>query len=684
MISIFMIIILFTGCASSPKPVETQPKDYSEVDSTIQNPQEPTTVSEEESSRIGGSYKVEYPKMSFDIRKIEVDGDDIYHSTLNVDDGTLRYQIFKNEESIYVGDFIITFAVKDSEVWVCNYYFENQTNKEYIGKLGMSKDDSASIDISSYLNDGSVSSMCIDRNDRFYLQSKNSIIILNPDGSHVATIDVDNPEDLVTGGDGNVYILTEDRTTVMSIDAQNVKAEKYMEFPDYHIFNGGSGYQFILEDRNGIYGVTESQEIVPIAIWEECGIPMGILNSIHAYSNDSYLLQDTRSAYILRPASLEEMEPKIKLTMATATAPKTIADEFNKHSDTHMIQVLDYSNGNTKSVSNTVQALNNDLEKGNYPDLFDFTNIPEGYYIGAGLVADLYPLIDADPDINRDNFILFDKLSRNGKLYFASSYYYVDTKLGPYSTFGDNYGWTLDEYLEIQEQYSGKIFSYMSLDTFFYQLSRMYAPGAIDWDSGTCNFNNDDFIKILEVMKQHKKTNGTLLKSVMIGTVWGIAQQETLDGEKLSLIGWPTLQGTGCNLLIPYSPIGICTKGNTQDSWEVMKYILTENFSEEDPYGIPVLKADFNRRLEKEMTPRELDEKAPFSMYENNIVVMTQEDADKFLAFLDSSVYLGNTPEEVINIIIGEGYHYIRGEKTAEGAAYTVQKKVAEFISKYK
>lgn len=691
MISILMIIVMFTGCSSSPKLEETKPEEYSEptVESTSQNPPETPTTPEEESPRIGGSYKVEYPKMSFDIRKIEVDGDDIYHSTFNIDDNTMRYEIFKNEESIYVDNFTLTFTVKDSEVWVCNYIFENQIHKEYVGKLGVSEDDSASFDITPYLNDGSVSSMCIDKDDRFYLQSKNSIVILNPDGSHVTTIEVDNPAGLVTGGDGNVYILTEDRTTVMSIDSQNGKAEKYMKFPDYRIFNGGLGYQFILENRDGIYGVTESQEIVPIALWEECGIPMGIVNSIHSYTDDSYLLQDTRYAYILRPATLEEMEPKIKVSMATTTAPKTIVDEFNKHSDKYMIQMLDYSNGNTMSLSSTVQALNNDLEKGNYPDLFDFTNIPEAYYIEKGLVADLYPFMDADSDINRDDFILLDNLSRNGKLYFASSFYHVDTKLGPYSTFGDNYGWSLDEYLEIQNQHDGEIFSYMGLDPFFYQLTRIYAPGAIDWESGTCDFNNADFIKILEVMKQYKEkkpsnTAKSLVKSVVISTVWGIAQQETLDGEKLSLVGWPTLQGTGCNLLILYSPIGICNKGNTQDSWEVMKYILTENFSEEDPYGIPVLKADFNRRLEKEMTPRELDENAPFSMYENNIVVMTQEDADKFLEFLDSSVYPGNTPDEVINLIIHEGYAYFRDEKTAEGAVYSVQKKVTDFLSKYK
>ncbi len=686
MISILMIVVMFAGCASSTKPEETKPDEHSEsaVNSTLENVPVSTPTPEDEWLGVGGCYKLEYPKMSWDILHMDVDGDDIYHSDFNFDDGSMRREIFKNGESIYVGHLSSTFAVKDSEVWICSFDIINNTHKEYVSKLGTTEDNSESIDISPYLKDSWTVSMCIDNNDRFYVQTPNSVIVLNSDGSHLSTIDCENLEGMVTGGDNKVYILTGDGTTVMSLDFQSENAVKYMEFPEYRIFHGGLGYQFILGDENGIYGVTESQEIVPIVIWEECGIPLGDLISVHPSTNDSYVLQDTETAYILRPALPEEIKPKTKLTLATVTSPRTRiwVENFNKYNDDYMIQIEDYSNGSHLSIEDAVISLNNDLKDGNYPDLFDFSYMPESYYVEKGLVADLYPFIDGDSDINRDDFILLDKMTLNDKLYYISSYYFIDAKLGPYSMFGDSKGWSLDECLELQEQNNGAIFSTMSRDGFVNSLSSFYLADAIDWETNTCNFENDDFIKILEVSKQIREKKDSQVKSFYIGSVWAIAEQEKLEEEKLSFIGCPTLQGTEGNIIVPDCLAGICSKGNTQGSWEFIKYMMTDTLIEEKTYGLPILKAEFERRLEKEMIPREIEANAPFSMYENNSVVMTQEDVDRFIEFLDSSVYLGNAPHGVLGIITDESAKYFSGEKTAEETAQIIQKKVNLILSK--
>ena len=564
MISILMIVVMFAGCASSPKEEsKTQELSESTVDSTLETP-EITVTPETEWLGIGGCYKLEYPKVGQVILQLEVDGDDIYHLDFNFDDGKRTQEIFKNGESFYIGNLVKnfdTFAVKNSEVWIGNSYIKNNVSKGYIGKLGMSEDDPESIDLTPYIENRLTASMCIDNNDRFYVQTLNSVIIMNPDGGHFSTIAYEKLEDLVIGGDGNIYILTGDGTTAMSIDSENEKAVKYMEFPEYRIFNGGLGYQFILGDENGIYGVSKSQEIVPISIWEECGIPLGDLISVHPFRNDSYLLQDTQTAYILRPALPEEVKPKTKLTLGTVapTNAREWVEQFNRNNDEYMVEIKDYSNGEAFLIDSGIISLNNDLKNGKYPDLIDFTYLTESFYIEKGYIADLYPFIDASSDIKRDDFILIDKLAENDKLYYVSSHYFIDAKLGPYSTFGDSKGWTLDECLDLQKQY-GTIFSTVSRETFLNDLSSFYIENAIDWETRTCDFETGDFIKILETSKQIREKKGSQVKSFYIGSVWAIAEQEKFEEEKLSYIGSPTLHGTEGNIIVPNCLIGICSK----------------------------------------------------------------------------------------------------------------------------
>ena len=67
-----------------------------------------------------------------------------------------------------------------------------------------------------------------------------------------------------------------------------------------------------------------------------------------------------------------------------------------------------------------IQKLNTEILSGMVPDLFLVDeNMPIDIYAAKGVLQDLWPLIDADPELSREDLMehFFDALSVDGKLY---------------------------------------------------------------------------------------------------------------------------------------------------------------------------------------------------------------------------------------------------------------------------
>ncbi len=689
-IALLLIAIVIAGCSSSSEPIkstltENEPVQI-EIASEPQGPPEKMISDDGEWLGKGDFYKIQYPELLKGIKQIYVCGDDIYYSAVNFYE-YLTQEIYKNEEVLYENRQLSTFAVSDSSVWyITKDYIDNRIFT--LTKLGINGEEEASIDISSYVGDSLTASMRIDNKNNFYIQTMESVIILNPDGSYQTTIVSDDIEELLSDGNGNVYALNEDGTTVMTMDLENGTIQPYLEYPDYRIYHGNSEYQFILSDSNGIYGITGPQEPVPIALWEECRIIMNDIRSVDPLSNGSYLIRDSEETYLLVPSEPEELKPRTILTMATVTTQSyysLIVKKYNSTSDEYYIRIQDYSQGNSLSPQEAENALNTDISTGNYPDLFDFTMMTEAYYTSENLVADLYTFIDNDPETDRDDFILLDNLSENGKLYYISTHYFIDTIAGLYSRFGDLDGWSLDEFLEMQEQCDIDMMYNLTRENFLHTLSKFYAGSTIDWNAGTCDFENEDFIKILETVKQIRENpepsrswelnlitgaqglgeETLIVSSILIDNMGSLVEAEAKAGKKLSFIGWPTSDGSSGTVLSPSDFVGICTMGNTEASWDFIKYVLIDGSIREYVDTITNSKALLEQQLKEN----------PSS------IVMTQEDVERFYDFLDTAVYHGKTPTMVQDIIMEEGALYLSGEKTAKETARNIQDRVSDLIA---
>ena len=700
---ILAAVMLLSGCAGKTGEGK-QPDDL------IVREKEPESspVSAEGSWQgEGGCYRLTDPELREELSNAYVLGEDIYAeyrnwTMISENRGTFTMDIRREDEEFYhTSNLIHACAVGAAGIWVledvADYPAESDAKYHLIqiaGDNGILHD----VDITQHFGDSYPMTMKIDKEEQIFIMLSDSIIVFGQDSSYICRIDLETyPGGLVLGGDGEVYVLSDDKSAALSLDTQAKTAVLAAEYSGYSICNGGDGYLFTLVNDDGLYGVSERGGAAePIAIWAECGISLNNLSNVQFMTEGRFLLRDWSGIYILKPIDPSEFKDKKVLTMATVSSRsslESIAAEFNLWSEDYMVKVVCYnqenkqsSAGRMESISEAITRLNMDIISGNVPDLFEFTFLPEAYYADKGLIADLYEFVDKDQDISREDFILLNKLENEGKLYYAANRFVVESAVGLWSRFGDCHGWTLDKYLEIQSQYSGELMYNVTREGFLRTLTNRYAATAVDWEAGTCDFENKEFIKILESVSAIRENpepednadinytpagqrmrEGTLIASYLyIDSVSALASMEKEAGEKLSLIGLPTVDGSGGTALGPQGMAGICTGGDQEGAWEFIKYMLTKGAVGYSNYGISSNKALLEARIADALTP----------LKATGEPLMKASDVDRLYELLEHSVYYGTASEDVVNIVLEEASAFLAGAKSAEDTAHIIQSRV--------
>ena len=155
------------------------------------------------------------------------------------------------------------------------------------------------------------------------------------------------------------------------------------------------------------------------------------------------------SVVILTATPREELPEKTTLIYASLylsyDARRKILD-FNKRSDQYRIEVRDYAEYDTDGKGQmALQKLNTEILAGNVPDILDTNNLPLRQYGAKGILEDLWPFIDSDPDLGRDALMVrpLEANAQDGKLYEIFNSFSIQTAAGPSKIVGDSLSWTL-------------------------------------------------------------------------------------------------------------------------------------------------------------------------------------------------------------------------------------------------
>lgn len=543
-----------------------------------------------------------------------------------------------------------------------NYYEEGE-NKTGLLHLDADGKEIKRIEFSQTDENGNsfyVSSFFVDNSGNVYLSDWQSVYIYDQDGNKKTTVDLgENGGDLCELKAGVVGVSyykndeakpEESGRVFQEIDPATGKLTgDTVKLPDvaYSFFPGDDVYDIYYDYNGNIYGYKFDTDTKDKVIdWIECDINSNNINSysilpdgrVIAFesSYDDQAQKNNMQLIVMTRVDAASVVNKTVLTFACMYLDWNMRDaivKFNRASNTHRIVVRDYSEYNTDDDYNAgIQKLNTEMLSGKLPDMIDINtyNMPVEQYAAKGFLTDLYELIDADPDLNRESFVqpvLKALESADGKLYQLPSTFAVSTAIALDKVAGDYDTWNLaavkDAMTKLQD--GASVFDVYRTKTDILQtcISRNI-DAFVDWENGGAHFDSDEFKALLEFANQFPDTydweNATdeendsaqnrmnagkqLMTDMYVSSFEDMLYQLTGFNGGVKFVGYPSEDGTSNHAFQIDGSIAISsTCADKTAAWNFMKQFLTEDYqSGYNVWNFPINQKAFDQKMKDAMT----------------------------------------------------------------------------------
>ena len=403
------------------------------------------------------------------------------------------------------------------------------------------------VDLGAVLQDlgraESLTGLTVDAQGVIYIATDRKIRAVDGNGDFLFTlngkIDSRADETLALLPDGTAAALVGDeRREVRTIDpgAQDWGEAKYtISGSVWSVYSGSGPYQFFCQRGGVLYGRLEGELLDErLLCWADAGVETG--SDVVCFS----LLEDGCAAVLTRSGSWGKGRLRLQMLTPTNELPSdgkirlvygTIGDDgwarvrierFNASSDKYYVELRDYAEGMLSYHGDpdyvqirdaALKRLSAEMIAGQVPDILDDREIPLTALARQGILTDLWPFIDGDPELGRDGVMshVLECAETDGKLYRVFSTFRIDTLAASRAAAGSRTGWTLEE---MTAAYGGILPEFwlgvipgssvprlLSIDkeTLLDNLLRMDLDRYVDWDSGECSFDSETFRDVLRL-----------------------------------------------------------------------------------------------------------------------------------------------------------------------------------------
>ena len=675
------------------------------------------------------------------------------------EDGTLWVT-----EDVYTTTFELPadFDPNTDDKW--NYPSES-TNSQILRQLDSTGNELSRIDTSGMqekLGADYINSMVMDPEGYFYTTvqtfgettSENKVVVLDKDQTILFTIEEENLwGQLTLLGDGTVgmSVWSEEGGQVLrTIDkaAKGWGAEYPLPPNGGNIYTGSQKYIFYYDNGDSLYGFNkETKAGEKILSWSAANINKDEL-MFFTFLEDGRIVAMTRSwgmngndmtmeLAILTETDASVLKDKVTLTYATQYLgydERNKIIDFNKSSDKYRIEIKDYSEFNTaEDYKAGLTKLNTEIAAGNVPDILNVSGLPIQQYGAKGLLEDLWPYIDNDPDLGRDAIMenVFKAAEQDGKLYQVFSTFSIQTVVGATKVVGDRMSWTLDDLQAALATMPEGCTIFGEGDTKAGMLSNVLAQNMdafVDWSTGQCSFDSEDFISLLEFCNSFpleydwnnvdweeyeddntRVMNGKqmLLNAYLYDLGDSLQMYEVVFNGGYSFIGFPQEDGSvGSSFSIGGGVAMSSTCKDKEGAWSFMREYLMPQYANVDEeymiggYNLSTNKADFEKMVEMAMKKEyQLDENGNQVLDENgqpievpkytygfndltvDVYATTQEQYDQFMALYNAIDSISTYDENIYNIVNEVAGGYFNGDKTVQDTAKQIQDRVTLYVN---
>ena len=656
-------------------------------------------------------------------------------------DGTIWLQ---EQTYTFFYDLPENFDPETDEYW--NYYQEGENLNSL---CQYSRDGEKLKEISLNLGeDVHISQVFLDSKDNIYATDYNQIYLLDAAGTLLATLTTDDgwAELVKISADqiGVVKYNEEGKNFLLQIDP--VSKDFGEEIPifghGYNTMPGFGEYQYLYRDSDNVYGVSEGAETgEKLFSWLDCDVDSNNVEQFSVLENGSVIALErdwstgngTCNLILMEqtdPTTLPQKQELVLGCMYLDYNLRPLIVRFNRNNSDVRIVVRDYSElAQDGAYEDAIQRLNTEIISGAGPDIIAVDNVPLDQYAAKSVFVDLWPLIDADPDFGREDLMthLFDAMSIDGKLYHAVSTFSMQTAAVRSTIAQGRTSWTLDEVLEELENLSPDAAIFGETDTKSQMLTQILSYNVdnfIDWTTGQCSFDSEEFISMLEFANTFPKEfeysedywmnaeseysrlmNGKqLMTAAYIGSFDELQVQAGLHGGDVTFIGFPSENGQGSCFMASGGLAIASDCENVDAAWRfVRELLLEENQVSEHMYQFPTNRHAFETYAEQAMTPQyeidpetglpaidpETGEKIEMSTggigYGDDFMIdlysMKQEEYDAFMALYESCSNVYSYNDQIMQIILEEAEAFFAGQKTAEEVAGLIQNRLGLYVA---
>lgn len=638
------------------------------------------------------------------------------------------------------------FDETTGDIWE---YYERDESKTYLRKLSPTGAELGSVDISSYaeIPEGEdarfysfyIGNMITDAQGNLYVSDGNqTVFVIGSDCEYLFKLENDNwLNTFIPTRDGKVAISTNDESgnmvlKVIDLAAKGWGTESKMPSDAWNTSYGGSLYDFCYTDSSSLYGYDIATETeTKILTWLNCDVDSNNIEYSNVLDNgDVFVIsrnwnENSNNNYeivtlVKTPAS--EVQQKTILTLATVNLYYDFREKilkFNKTNPNYRIEVIDYSEFNTEDDYNAgMTKLNTEIISGNVPDLIDVSNMPYKQYASKGLLEDLYPYLDNDPDYSKEALVqsIVKAAEVDGKLYQLMSGFSVMSIIGNPEVVGTEMGWTMAELQAIIEQHPEADLpfgSYMTRENLLQYFLMLNMDDYMNWETGECSFNSDEFKNLLTFAKTFPSSEefeaamkdyewvepavlireGRQLVSMFSASDFDSFQYEkNAFGGNITFKGLPSADKSG-NIATISSGIAMTTSCKDKDgAWQFIREIISDE-SQKNQWYFPVVQKIYDENLaeamKQEYTTDENGNQIPVPhggmSYGNGEAIsfyaITREEADQFNAMINSVTKLFSYDMTVIDRINEDVQAFFAGEKDVNQTAETIQSRMNIYLN---
>ena len=468
---------------------------------------------------------------------------------------------------------------------------------------------------------------------RGYVQSNRAFILNAQTGEIRHTIELEGSVEALVGlGNGAVAVASY-RGAAPVISLVNVKTGDLTELTALDDFLtdvvGGEGDALYYGAGDSFYCLhTDTAESEKLFDWSACDVAHRDGDSVCVLSDGRIVTTVSREEadgvrcelVILSPVAESEMPQRKTLRLAVMNLyPFTseMISRFNRSQSEIRIEVTDYARYNDYSSSDPedwnagLTRLQTELIAGDVPDLIDLSLLPVSRLGEKGLLEDLLPYIDADPELSREqlNMHVLEAFEENGKLYQTVSNYYVLTTLGLRDAVGGQMGWTMEDFsaamqrLQAEHPESTVFDVYTTRDDALTFLLYLEMADFVDWSTGECSFDSPAFQELLSFVRSFPTAydwggDTTLMEldsDVRLATGLQLMKQCNLacfedvqrntlglGGLPVTFVGYPTERGVGSMFAQIGNSIAISAScPEKAAAWEFVRQFFLPVFQEQ-------------------------------------------------------------------------------------------------------